>query len=62
MKNTEYTIKLKVGWEYDSTPDDLASSFGILKIYPYDDVIEDYSSTSIVVYEAPTGSRKTFNN
>ena len=49
-KNVEYNIKIKVGWDYDSTPDDIATTFGILKVYPYDDLVEAYSSTSIVVY------------
>ena len=37
-KNTQYSIKIKVGWDYDSTPDDVGATFGIIKIYPYDDL------------------------
>jgi len=58
----DYEIRLKIGWNYDVSEPDISTSFGKLVILPYDDLLADYSTSSIIISAIPSGSRTTKNN
>lgn len=59
----EYSLKIRVGWDYDGdTNADIDSTFGQLSIYTYDDSTGEYSSESIFIDSIPNGDRTTATN